>query len=421
MSGDEGSKTGSRVLIGLVVLLLTAFGGYLMYLGSTGVRFGSEPVADLPEVVPTEAATIEAEPLAPAPNTEVALSGLPEETSDADLNGADSDVVAALEPELVEPSPEPDMAPDIANVEPDPETATTEPDPAASDAPRFDIVRVEADGSTVIAGKAAPGVVVNVILGGEVVGTAEADRRGGFVALLDLGASNDPRTLSLVYQNEAGEDVASGETVILAPSPEVVADAATGTAATEDSSTKEPEAPTVLLADGDGVKVLQGADLGPEAMQNVAVDTITYDDVGDVVLSGRGSTDGFVNVYIDNQPIRSTEITQDGQWRTALPEIDTGVYTLRIDEVDADGVVQSRVETPFKREPAEDIVKLAQSRVSAPSPIELLTVQPGNTLWGISTNELGGGELYVKLFEANKDRIKDPDLIYPGQVFTIPN
>ena len=32
----------------------------------------------------------------------------------------------------------------------------------------------------------------------------------------------------------------------------------------------------------------------------------------------------------------------------------------------------------------------------------------------------GDGVLYVQVFEANKDKIKDPDLIYPGQVLRIP-
>ena len=49
-----------------------------------------------------------------------------------------------------------------------------------------------------------------------------------------------------------------------------------------------------------------------------------------------------------------------------------------------------------------------------------VTVQPGHTLWAIAREEFGEGVLYVQLFEANRDRIRDPDLIYPGQVFTIP-
>jgi nucleoid-associated protein YgaU len=47
-------------------------------------------------------------------------------------------------------------------------------------------------------------------------------------------------------------------------------------------------------------------------------------------------------------------------------------------------------------------------------------VQPGATLWAIAEEKLGDGVLYVAVFEANRDLIRDPDLIYPGQVFRIP-
>ena len=48
-------------------------------------------------------------------------------------------------------------------------------------------------------------------------------------------------------------------------------------------------------------------------------------------------------------------------------------------------------------------------------------MQPGNTLWGIARKEWGDGILYVRVWEANKDRIRNPDLIYPGQVFDMPD
>lgn len=51
----------------------------------------------------------------------------------------------------------------------------------------------------------------------------------------------------------------------------------------------------------------------------------------------------------------------------------------------------------------------------------LITVQPGNTLWGIARDKYGEGLLYVRVFEANATRIRDPDLIYPGQIFTVPD
>ncbi|MBE0554368.1 MAG: LysM peptidoglycan-binding domain-containing protein, partial [Rhodobacteraceae bacterium] len=56
----------------------------------------------------------------------------------------------------------------------------------------------------------------------------------------------------------------------------------------------------------------------------------------------------------------------------------------------------------------------------APPPPVTVTVQPGFTLWGIAKENFGDGVLYVQVYEANRDKIRDPDLIYPGQVFTIP-
>jgi len=107
-----------------------------------------------------------------------------------------------------------------------------------------------------------------------------------------------------------------------------------------------PVAAPVLVSDAEGVRVLQPSDTAPDVLSNVALDAITYDPTGEVLLSGRAQGEGFVQVYIDNQPITTSRIAEGGGWRTELPEIDTGVYTLRIDEVDDAGTVVSRVETP---------------------------------------------------------------------------
>ena len=54
-------------------------------------------------------------------------------------------------------------------------------------------------------------------------------------------------------------------------------------------------------------------------------------------------------------------------------------------------------------------------------PVRRVVVQRGNTLWGIARRNYGEGILYVRVFEANRDKIRDPDLIYPGQVFNVPD
>ena len=51
---------------------------------------------------------------------------------------------------------------------------------------------------------------------------------------------------------------------------------------------------------------------------------------------------------------------------------------------------------------------------------EFVLVQSGDTLWGIAETAYGSGARYTEIFEANREVIVDPDLIYPGQKIRIP-
>lgn len=200
----------------------------------------------------------------------------------------------------------------------------------------------------------------------------------------------------------------------------VMDDAGDDTPKADDTPAEAPEAPPTLLAsDEDGVRVLAG----PEVLDAVAIDTISYDEEGDVALAGRGAVTeegGFVRVYLDNTPITTSRIREDGSWQVELPEVDKGVYTLRVDEVDDEGDVKSRTETPFQREDRETLERVAEAE-EAGAPVRIVTVQPGNTLWQIARDRYGEGLLYVRVFNANKSDIRNPDLIYPGQVFDLPD
>jgi len=346
-------------------------------------------------------------------------------------------------PEIVAEAPEPQQEPQV---------------------PQFDTFRVEPDGSMVIAGRAEPGQVVDVILAGAAIDRVTADAAGNFVALPTAGPSEQPRRLSLLADPE-GAAIASTTSYIVAPIaapvivaeepvpqalPEVAeipAEAPQGVAGAEIADTLPPVAeaplapqvdivataptpvptpptpPTVLRADADGVRVVQGTPAldTPQAEDDVALDAITYDPDGTVQLSGRAAGDGAVQVYIDNEPVTASPVTEGGDWRIDLPAIDTGVYTLRIDEVDGAGDVVSRLETPFKREePQEVAAVLAEETSREGFEVAVRTVQPGATLWAIAEENLGKGIFYVEVFEANRNLIRDPDLIYPGQIFRIP-
>ena len=183
---------------------------------------------------------------------------------------------------------------------------------------------------------------------------------------------------------------------------------------TTNSSTLQPK---VVVADSDGVKVLQDDQVTKDQL---ALDSIAYDPLGNVTLSGRSNPDGLVRFYVNNEAISAAKTDDTGYWETDLSDVIPGTYTLRIDELGSRGDVVSRLESPFKREDRQKLAALIAPS-SSPVRINIVTVQPGNTLWAIARKRYGDGLLYVRVFEANRDKIKDPDLIYPGQLFDLPD
>ena len=133
------------------------------------------------------------------------------------------------------------------------------------------------------------------------------------------------------------------------------------------------------------------------------------------MLAGRGNPGRTIIIYVDDAPLMDTVVSSSGSWKQALNGLDAGRYVLRVDEVDENGTVTSRVESPFQREYPEDVREAKASNETT------YTVQPGNSLWIIATGRYGEGMRYLQIFSANKDQIRDPDLIYPGQVFAIPD
>ena len=285
-------------------------------------------------------------------------------------------------------------------------------EPAADEAgPDADLETAEAVAAAEDALAAAEPAPADVASGTEATAAPEPATAGEppVVTAAD-GAAATPEPAAEGVSGAAGAPAADAAVAAEAePAPEAAPEAVAEAA----------PAPAVLLSDAEGVRVLQSG--APEVPDNVSVDAISYDEEGEVTLTGRATGQGTVRVYLDNTPVLTAEVGEDGQWRTPLPDVDTGVYTLRVDEIAEDGSVASRVETPFQREPVQLILALVEEEGTQPTPVRLVTVQPGNTLWGISRRSYGEGTLFVRVFEANRARISDPDLIFPGQVFTVPD
>lgn len=71
------------------------------------------------------------------------------------------------------------------------------------------------------------------------------------------------------------------------------------------------------------------------------------------------------------------------------------------------------VSTPQKK-------KSSGGRTSNKTTTRTYTVKRGDCLWNIAKKYYGKGSQYTKIYNANRSKIKNPNLIYPGQVLTIP-
>ena len=280
--------------------------------------------------------------------------------------------------------------------------------PNGETSPSFDIVTVSPDGETVLAGRAEPGATVTIRVNGETIGSVLADNNGEWVFVPQTPLSEGARELELVATNKSGKEVYSEKVVvIIVPGDTTVAGKSTTNA------TANPVA-VLMSRDGQGLdRLLQGKELaeGLTAGQKLTLDILNYDAKGQVDFSGKGLPDGEIRAYINNQLVGIAKVNPDGSWQLVPnKKIDTGLYNLRIDQLDLAGKVISRLETPF-----------SMASFERPAAGEgLVVVQPGNSLWRIARRLYGKGVRYTMIFVANQDQIKDPSLIYPGQIFIVP-
>ena len=268
-------------------------------------------------------------------------------------------------------------------------------------APSFDIVRIGPRGDAVIAGRAAPGAEVVIREGGVEIARARADRHGDFVAMPDLPLAPGGRELTLTSRNDAGDEVKGDSSVIFElPAPTQLA-----------ATAVPPPVSVVLVPNAGSPRVLgEGARAGAGAPR-LTLDTVDYDDAGSIRFTGASPAGGTLRVYVDNAAAGDAHADANGRW-TLIPAapIATGLHTVRVDQLDRGGKVLARLELPFQRaamQPAE----LAGGRV---------VVQPGQNLWRIARLAYGHGMQYRVIFLANREQIRDPQRIYPGQTFAVP-
>lgn len=302
-------------------------------------------------------------------------------------------------------------------------------------APSFDVVRVNPSGDAVIAGRAEPDAEVTILDQGKAIGSVKADNRGEWVFLPD--SALDPGEHSFTLESKP-EDAAAGdaakqesETSVVVLVPHVAKDIAGRTSeqpagALAIEVPKSGTGPTrVLNVPNQPAEASAGAPKVPE------ISTIDYDPQGRAILSGRAPEGARLFVYLDNESIGEAVASEDGLWTfTPATPIAPGLHVIRVDQVDETGKVLARAQTPFEQAAVPLAAQAGASAQQAASAADgasvvatsegRIVVQPGNSLWKIARESYGQGVQYTVIYEANKDQISNPDLIFPGQVFAVP-
>jgi nucleoid-associated protein YgaU len=323
---------------------------------------------------------------------------------------------AAPQSQKADPKPAPDLAPELA------------PLPL----PSFDVVRVEPGGEAVVAGRAAPKSQVTLLSGVRLLGQIGADADGNFV-ILPQALSPGEHVLSL--RSRLGEqEVASQQTVTM-----VVPQGGTGGVI---AAVDAPNQPTRVLSADNSAKPQPAASPadGAKGLRIASVEAMAG---GGAFMSGQAPAGAPVRLYLNDSFVASVTAGPDGKWTVRIDQgMQPGAYNVRADVIGADGKPLGRVEAPFDLPVSMAAAPVAAAPAPAPAaaqpPVvtqqkdesvagaavvaELRTarVERGDSLWRISRTIYGEGPRYTQIYDANTNQIRNPNLIFPGQVLVVP-
>lgn len=278
--------------------------------------------------------------------------------------------------------------------------------------PTFDVVRISRGGTGVIAGSAAPESTVELYSNDKLIASVKTEDSGNWVAFLSEPLSPGPAELNLIARQIDSNQTNEADKVIVVSVPD----------REEDIFIERKESGVVAVLspkDGKGPsKVMQRPATGfREVGDSLSFTTIDYSTAdgapsGEVIISGQALPRVTVRLYLDDVFIDSMKASDDNHWAMTIPQdkLTQGQHVLRADQTVSEGSVQLRIEQPFDMGHALDPSKAEGGVI----------VKPGNSLWQIARQLYGSGVQYTFIFIENSDQIRDPDKIYPGQVFTLP-
>lgn len=280
------------------------------------------------------------------------VKALPENIADA------ATAIAKAEAALTG-SPEPASEPSVA----------ASPAENANKLPTFDVLRVEPDGSTVIAGSAVPNSKLEILDGDKVVTTTDVGPTGDFVAVLDNPLSAGDHQLVLRATGKDGkastsEEVATVSVPTDGKNSELLAMVSKPGTASRVITAPKPD--TQVASNGstapsssDAASAPAGA--GPTTANDVMVSAVEIE--GDkIFVAGMAKASANVVAYADDQLIGKAKAGPDGHFVVdGVMPLSVGDHKIRVDVLNDAGKVAVRASVNFNRPEGNQVTVAAQS------------------------------------------------------------
>ncbi|MCF3945069.1 LysM peptidoglycan-binding domain-containing protein [Acidiphilium sp. AL] len=260
---------------------------------------------------------------------------------------------------------------------------------AAPNGPTFDTVRVDAGGNAVIAGRAAPGATVTITANGKPIGTVKADSSGSFAFVTSKPLAPGGQQIAISEALGNGQTLASARSVTV-------------------SVPNAPNEGALAVLSGIGKtpsEVLTGQ--GPKP-GSLGLGSVDYDATGNAVIAGTAKPGAHVSLFLGHTKLGTAIAGANGRWQMRTDHMQAKPGTFRLETTGSNGAVTATMQTAF-----------APHRVASLAPGHVV-IKRGQCLWLIARAVYGKGTEYSLIYRANEASIRDPNLIYPGQRFVLP-
>jgi hypothetical protein len=250
----------------------------------------------------------------------------------------------------------------------------------------FDIVRLDKNGDVVIAGKTIPNIKVDILDGNETLASVFSDSNGDWVWISDTPLTEGIKRFNLKHFNGEDEFFSEQNIIIL-------------------REKNHYSSKILKFSKNSTIEIINNN----EKILGLTLDIVEHLDNNSLTLTGRTKPNSTVSLFFSNNFIEDSQSDKNGNWKMELEN-----FKLKDNDL--------MITTEIEGQKIKLKTRIFDEKIDPNFILEKeITVKDGNSLWRIARKTLGGGIYYSEIYKNNIKEIENPDLIFPGQVFNIPN